>query len=219
MVFFFIKIILSAAICSMRKSTSSDPFAWQLDHAYQKCWNTDVNFKRFFVVVFYCLNNIVTCLVILLSYKYQPLRSWIIRIHHVCEGGIEKSVPRITDWHQVASWVMTTGDRKGRVFLSRPHTNNGFVFCLPLNTSSYIGKKREKGFQEILNTLRCDMVTKFLHFDDVTDRRLPSLLLLYLLDSQYCERYGPRSDCSLGIRVHSVFFHDTIWCEVHMNIV
>ena len=23
----------------------------------------------------------------------------IIRIHHECEGGIEKSVPRIIDWH------------------------------------------------------------------------------------------------------------------------
>ena len=32
------------------------------------------------------------------SMKKKPLN---IRIHHECEGGIEKSVPRITDWHQV----------------------------------------------------------------------------------------------------------------------
>ena len=25
-----------------------------------------------------------------------------INIHHECEGGIEKSVPRITDWHHEA---------------------------------------------------------------------------------------------------------------------
>ena len=40
----------------------------------------------------------------------------IIRIHHVCEDGIEKSVPRITDWHREACRVMTNGDPEGRVF-------------------------------------------------------------------------------------------------------
>ena len=29
-----------------------------------------------------------------------------IRLHHSCEGGIEKSVPRITDWHHEACRVM-----------------------------------------------------------------------------------------------------------------
>ena len=32
----------------------------------------------------------------------------IIRILHECEGGIEKSVPRITDWHHEACQVMKT---------------------------------------------------------------------------------------------------------------
>ena len=39
-----------------------------------------------------------------------------IRIYHECEGVIEKSVPRITDWHHEACRVMTNGDREGRIF-------------------------------------------------------------------------------------------------------
>ena len=50
----------------------------------------------------------------------------IIRIYHECEGRIEKSVPRITDWHHMACQVMTSGDREGRILLSHPHTKNGF---------------------------------------------------------------------------------------------
>ena len=58
-----------------------------------------------------------------------------IRIHHECESGIEKSVMRITDWHQEACQVMTKGDCKGLIFLSHPHTNNGFFFLL---TTKYL---------------------------------------------------------------------------------
>ena len=54
----------------------------------------------------------------------------ISRIHHECKGGIEKSVPRITDWHHEACQVMTNGDRKGRIFLPHPHTNNECFFLL-----------------------------------------------------------------------------------------
>ena len=51
----------------------------------------------------------------------------IIRIHHECEGGIEKSVLRITDWHHGACRVMTNDDHEGHIF-SWPHlyTNNRF---------------------------------------------------------------------------------------------
>ena len=52
-----------------------------------------------------------------------------IRIYHECEGRREHSIPRI--------------------FLSHPHTNNGF-FCLL--TIKYLN-----GFQMFLNTLRCDI--------------------------------------------------------------
>ena len=58
-----------------------------------------------------------------------------IRIHHECEGGIEKSVLRITDWHQEACQVMTNSDSEGLIFLSHPHTNNGFFFLL---TTKYL---------------------------------------------------------------------------------
>ena len=79
-----------------------------------------------------------------------------IRIHHECEGGIEKSIPRITNWH---SLVMTIGDHKGQMFLSHPHTNNRLFV---LHTTKYLIlyqlEKHGKDFQTILNTLRCDMV-------------------------------------------------------------
>ena len=53
-----------------------------------------------------------------------------IRIYHECEGRIEKSVPRIAVWHHKACRLMTYGDPEGRIFLSYPHTNNGFFFLL-----------------------------------------------------------------------------------------
>ena len=53
-----------------------------------------------------------------------------IRIHHDCEGEIEKIVLRITDWHHEACRVMTNGDPDGQIFLSHPHTNNGFFVLL-----------------------------------------------------------------------------------------
>ena len=61
-----------------------------------------------------------------------------IRIYHECEGGIEKSVPRITDWHHEACRVMTIGDHEGWIFLSHPHMNNGLFSCPPLNITFYI---------------------------------------------------------------------------------
>ena len=38
---------------------------------------------------------------------------WTIRIYHECDGGIEKSVLRITNWHHKACRVMTIGSSKG----------------------------------------------------------------------------------------------------------
>ena len=39
-----------------------------------------------------------------------------IRIHHDCEGWIEKPVTRITFWHHEAYRTMTTGDPEGQNF-------------------------------------------------------------------------------------------------------
>ena len=55
-----------------------------------------------------------------------------IRIHHECEGGIEKSVPRITVCHHEVCRVMTNDDPEGRIFLSHPHTINLFFFLLTI---------------------------------------------------------------------------------------
>ena len=68
-----------------------------------------------------------TCIIALRSYILSIL---IIGINHESEGRIEKSVPRITDWHHEACRVMTNGDPEGRIFLSYPQTNNGFFFLL-----------------------------------------------------------------------------------------
>ena len=75
-------------------------------------------------------------------------KKWdIIRIHHECEGGIEKSVSRIADWHHEACRVMTNGDHEGQISFS----------CSPLNTAFYI-RKHEK-LQENLD------VTEMRHGD------------------------------------------------------
>ena len=56
----------------------------------------------------------------------------LIRIYHEFEGRIEKSVPRITVWHHKACRVMTNGDPEGRIFLTYPHSHNGFFFLLTI---------------------------------------------------------------------------------------
>ena len=55
-----------------------------------------------------------------------------IRIYHECESGIEKFVPRNTVWHHEACRVMTNGIPEGQIFLSHPHTNDGFFFLLTI---------------------------------------------------------------------------------------
>ena len=66
-------------------------------------------------------------------FRTQPTKdTYTIRIYHECEGGIEKSVPRITVWHHEASRVMTNGVPEGRIVLSYPHTNDGVFFLLTI---------------------------------------------------------------------------------------
>ena len=93
----------------------------------------------------------------------------IIRIYHECEGGIEKSIPRITVWHHEACRVMTNGDHERQIFLSHPHMNNGFFFLLTTKYLISYLERYEKGFQKILYMLRCNIVTSFLHYNDITD--------------------------------------------------
>ena len=61
-----------------------------------------------------------------------------LRIYHDCEVRIKKIVPRIAVWHHKACQVMTNCDPKGRIFLSYPHTNNGFFFLVYHCSSLFI---------------------------------------------------------------------------------
>ena len=75
--------------------------------------------------------------------------------------------------------MMTNGYHEGQIFLSHPHTNNGFFF---LFTTKYLILywKHEKGFRKMLNTLRFDMVTSFEHYNNVTDQRATDMHLFVL---------------------------------------
>ena len=66
----------------------------------------------------------------------------MIRIYHECEGRIEKSLPRIDVWHHESCRVMTNGDPEARIFLSYPHTNNGFFSSLLTTVFIYLFKKK-----------------------------------------------------------------------------
>ena len=114
-----------------------------------KSWNQELSWKlspMYITVELVVPSMSATTKLALLQCLSHPSSYWpssyseTIRIHHECEGGIEKFVPRITDWHHEACQVMTNGDCEGSIFLSHPHTNDGFFSCSPLNNSFYIGK-------------------------------------------------------------------------------
>ena len=66
-----------------------------------------------------------------------PCYTQNIRIHHECEGGIEKSVPRIAVWHHEACRVMTNCDHEGQIIQSHPRMNYDFFSCSLLSTDFY----------------------------------------------------------------------------------
>ena len=72
---------------------------------------------------------------------YDNNENETIRIHHECEDGIGKSVPRITVWHHKVYRVMTNGDPDQRIFLSYPHMTNGFYFLLTIKYCIFMFKK------------------------------------------------------------------------------
>ena len=91
----------------------------------------------------------------------------IIRTHYECEDGIEKSIWRITDSHRGACRVMANGEYKRPIFYPILTRIIDSFSCTRQNTLYCIGK-REKRFQKILNTLRCDihsLVTCWRHFN------------------------------------------------------
>ena len=64
-----------------------------------------------------------------------------MRIRHEYEGGIEKSVPRITDLHHKACRVMTTNDPEEKIFLYHPKMINRLFFLLTILYCSFILNK------------------------------------------------------------------------------
>ena len=95
-----------------------------------------------------------------------------IRIYHEFEGMKEKIGSPIGNT-RLAEWWQTV-IAMGIFFYPILTRIMDYFSCSPLNTAFYIGKKGN-GFQKILNTLRCDMVTSFYHYFDVTDRRAVSV--------------------------------------------
>ena len=72
--------------------------------------------------------------------------------------------------------MMTNGDHEGQIFLSHPHTNNGFFFLLTIKYHIIL-EKYEKDFQKILNRLRWDNMTSLKHFNDAMDRHAANVRL------------------------------------------
>ena len=66
-----------------------------------------------------------------------------IKLNNQSEGGIEKSVMKITVWHYEACRVMVNGDPEGPIFQSHSHTNN-------ISPLTFLVIK-------FLNTLRCNI--------------------------------------------------------------
>ena len=71
-------------------------------------------------VSFSCIPDVLWLIVLCGSSTRRNYLDGNISIHHECEGGIIKSVPRITDWHHEACRMMTIGDLEGRIFLLPP---------------------------------------------------------------------------------------------------
>ena len=103
--------------------------------------------------------------VLVLSYSFlNPLVIHISETEYKHQSWVwewdRKICPRITDCHYESCWVMTIGDREGRIFLSHPHKNKGLFFSLTTRYLIFIGK-HETDFHKILNMLRGDLVTYF----------------------------------------------------------
>ena len=76
-------------------------------------------------------SNLVSLLATCTGHEYMLKMSInYVKIEESIMSVIEKSVPRIAIWHNEACRVMSNGDSAGQIFLSYPHTNNGFFFLL-----------------------------------------------------------------------------------------
>ena len=94
----------------------------------------------------YLLHSDVYCRYHIIIITIKEVTVDIVRIYNECEGRIEKSVPMLSIWHHEACRVMTNDDLEGPIFLSYPHTNNGFFFLL--TTSFFLFQNKLPGVPE-----------------------------------------------------------------------
>ena len=85
------------------------------------------------------------CLIRMILYDIHDTQLYFyisntIRIHHKCEGGIEKIHPKDQGWHHGICQVMTKGDPERQNYLSHPHTHDGFFFLLTTKYLIILGK-------------------------------------------------------------------------------
>ena len=128
----------------------------------------------------------------------------IIRIYQECDGGIERSMPRITVWHHEACQVVIIGYPSGRFFfLSYPHTNNALSSCSPSNFALLF----HKGSQKILITLRRDMTLRR-HFTismtslDFRQSHVP-FVFFFPMEERAAIRFYPLVGTLVGVRIRS----------------
>ena len=66
--------------------------------------------------------------------------------------------------------MMTNGDREGRIFLSHPHTNNGFFFLLTTKYLILYWKTSIKRLPENPEYAEMRLCGVIFHYNDVTER-------------------------------------------------
>ena len=83
-----------------------------------------------------------------------------VRIHHECEGGIETSIPKITNWHHKAYRVMTNNDHEDWIFPFLCYMKNRLFSCLPLSTA-FVLETNVKRLPENHELAESEMVMSF----------------------------------------------------------
>ena len=71
-----------------------------------------------------------------------------LRIHHECEVGIDKSVPRITNWNHEACQVMANGDAEVQQF-SIPFSHNKWILFFLLTIKVNKGAKIRNRYNQV----------------------------------------------------------------------
>ena len=90
----------------------------------------------------------------------------IIRIYQECDGGIERSMPRITVWHHEACQVVIIGYPSGRFFSFPSSHKECIVFMLTIKFRTFISQRFPEN-PDYTET-RHDIKTSLHNINDVT---------------------------------------------------